>query len=147
MFGIKRSICNNGFSALISQDVIVTGSVNFDSGTLKVEGTVLGVNLQDKIEGNVNNNTTIHFEKESSATINKVAASNIIINSTISADVIHAEKHLHIGKNTVLKNTRLLCRSIYIEPGAILHQCTIDNLDIIIQSEMNQTHSDNQEVN
>lgn len=130
MFSLKRILRNNSFTALISQETTVRGSIDFEDGTLKIEGNVYSGTPQDSIRGNLNTDTTIHIVKGSNINVQSIQAANVIVDSKAVTDFIRAEKHLHIGKGSELRNMRLLCRTIFIEPGAVMHNCTIDNLDL-----------------
>lgn len=130
MFSLKRILRNNSFTSLISQETIVRGAIGFEDGILKIEGAVYASNAQDSILGALSTDTTIHLVNGSKVNVTEISAANVIIDSAlVVTDLIRAEKHLHIGKNACLKNVKILCRSIFIEPGAIMHNCTINNLD------------------
>lgn len=130
MFSLKRILRNNSFTSLISQETVVRGAIDFDDGILKIEGNVFANSPNDSIRGNLNTDTTIHLVKGSRVNVAEISAGSVIIDSAnVVTDSIRAEKHLHIGKNAVLENLSILCRSIFIEPGATMHGTTINNLD------------------
>lgn len=130
MFSLKRILRNNSFTSLISQETIVRGSIAFEDGILKIEGNVFPNSPQDSICGKLDADTTVHLVNGGRVNVAQISAANVIIDTAqIVTDQIRAEKHLHIGKHSHLENVKVLCRSIFIEPGAIMHNCTIDNLD------------------
>ncbi len=131
MFSLKRILRNNSFTSLISSETIIRGAVEFEDGILKIEGTVVSNSPNDRIRGNLSADTTVHLVRGCTVNVADIYAANVIVDSAnVVADSIWAEKHLHIGKNACLKNMKIVCRSIFIEPGAIIHNSTINNLDL-----------------
>ena len=131
MFSLKRILCNNSFTSLVSSETLIRGAVEFTDGVLKIEGSVFSNSPNDSICGDVDANTTIHLARGSTVNVAKISATNVIVDSeSVVAERIWAEKHLHIGKFAKLRDVQLICRSIFIEPGAIIHNSTITNLDL-----------------
>lgn len=101
------------FDSLISQELTVTGDLDF-SGALLVDGKVIGKVRSDDV-----NESAITVGKQGEIKASTINAHFIVIEGSITSDEIHGDD-VTFKSSAVIKSSKIFYKKLRIEDGAII---------------------------
>lgn len=134
MFGkmFKRKLSSDVFTNLIAAGTVISGTVEF-TGVIKIEGTVNGDLIQGVVQDNKNLTDCIILESTGKITSSTIKAHDMILSGEIVTKTVHAEDTLRILSSAKISDATIYYRNLEIEPGAIIHNCIMKNLNLCLE--------------
>jgi len=131
----SKKLSNDAFSNLIAHGTQISGAVRF-SGILKIQGIVDGDIICQAQEDNTKQEFTVTVDKDGVVNSNEVKCQNAIIGGKVSTQKLWVESTLRVLKTAKIEGALIYYRTLEIEPGAVLHNCQMRNLDFASEGEV-----------